>query len=44
MSYGARLAYGCRMWTAMALLGTYGGLKLHPLFGLAVPRHEDSSC
>ena len=32
------------VWAAMALLGTYGGLKLRPLFGLAVPKPKDSSC
>jgi hypothetical protein len=32
------------LWAAMALFGTYGGLKLRPLFGLAVPKPKDSSC
>lgn len=32
------------VWAAMALVGTYGGLKLRPLFGLLVPRPRDSSC
>lgn len=32
------------VWAAMALLGTYGGLKLRPLFGLVVPKPKDSSC
>lgn len=32
------------VWAGMALLGTYGGLKLRPLFGLVVPRPRDSSC
>lgn len=32
------------VWAAMALLGTYGGLKLRPLFGLFVPKPKDSSC
>lgn len=29
------------VWAAMALLGTYGGLKLRPLFGLFVPKPND---
>lgn len=32
------------LWGAMALLGTYAGLRLRPLFGLPNPRPEDSSC
>lgn len=32
------------VWAAMALIGTYAGLKLRPLFGLAVPKPDDSRC
>lgn len=32
------------LWAAMALIGTYGGLKLRPLFGLANPKPTDSTC
>ena len=32
------------LWGAMALGGTWLGLKLRPRFGLAVPRRTDSSC
>lgn len=32
------------LWAAMALVGTYAGLKLRPLFGLFVPKPKDSSC
>jgi hypothetical protein len=32
------------LWAVMALLGTYGGLKLRPLFGLLVPKPRDGSC
>ncbi|OLT48950.1 hypothetical protein BJF85_10815 [Saccharomonospora sp. CUA-673] len=32
------------LWGAFALLGTWVGLKLRPLFGLAVPKPSDSAC
>lgn len=32
------------LWGAMALLGTYLGLKLRPVFGLGNPKPEDSVC
>lgn len=32
------------LWAAMALAGTYAGLRLRPLFGLGVPKPGDSSC
>jgi uncharacterized membrane protein YedE/YeeE len=32
------------LWVLMALAGTYAGLYLRPLFGLAVPKPTDSSC
>ncbi len=32
------------LWAAMALIGTYGGLKLRPFFGLKNPKPEDSRC
>lgn len=32
------------LWAGMALLGTYLGLKFRPLFGLGVPKPEDSRC
>jgi hypothetical protein len=32
------------IWGVMALLGTFVGLRLRPLFGLANPRPVDSIC
>ncbi|MFE0686903.1 YeeE/YedE family protein [Streptomyces xiamenensis] len=32
------------IWGAVALLGTWAGLKLRPVFGLANPRPKDSVC
>lgn len=32
------------LWAAMALLGTYLGIRLRPIFGLSVPKPGDSSC
>jgi hypothetical protein len=32
------------IWGAMAILGTFGGLALRPLFGLTNPRPDDSVC
>lgn len=32
------------IWGLVALAGTWAGLKLRPLFGLAVPRSDDSVC
>ena len=32
------------VWAVFALVGTYIGLKLRPLFALAVPKPTDSSC
>jgi uncharacterized protein len=32
------------IWGLMALVGTWFGLKLRPLFGLSVPKPTDSSC
>jgi uncharacterized membrane protein YedE/YeeE len=32
------------IWGVVALAGTWVGLKLRPLFGLAVPRSDDSIC
>lgn len=32
------------LWAGMALIGTYGGLKLRPFFGLANPERTDSRC
>ncbi|MDO9378790.1 MAG: YeeE/YedE family protein [Nocardioidaceae bacterium] len=32
------------IWGAVALAGTYVGLRLRPLFGLGVPRSTDSIC
>jgi uncharacterized membrane protein YedE/YeeE len=32
------------VWAGMALIGTYAGIRLRPLFGLAVPKPTDSSC
>jgi len=32
------------IWAIFALLGTWVGLKLRPVFGLAVPKPSDSSC
>ncbi len=32
------------LWAVAALVGTFIGLKLRPLFGLAVPKPSDSSC
>ncbi|MDT0409119.1 MULTISPECIES: YeeE/YedE family protein [Streptomyces] len=32
------------IWGAVALLGTYAGLKLRPLFGLGNPKPTDSVC
>lgn len=32
------------LWIAMALIGTYAGLKVRPLFELANPKPTDSSC
>ncbi|MGH3088248.1 MAG: YeeE/YedE family protein [Rubrobacteraceae bacterium] len=32
------------LWAGMALLGTYLGLKFRPLFGLGVPKPDDSRC
>lgn len=32
------------LWAAMALIGTYGGLKLRPFFGLANPKPTDPRC
>jgi uncharacterized membrane protein YedE/YeeE len=32
------------VWAVFALIGTFVGLKLRPLFGLAVPKPTDSSC
>jgi uncharacterized protein len=32
------------LWAGMALIGTYAGLKFRPLFGLGVPKPEDSRC
>lgn len=32
------------LWGAMAIIGTYAGLKARPLFGLANPKPTDSSC
>ena len=32
------------IWAIFALLGTWIGLKLRPLFGLAVPKPTDSFC
>jgi uncharacterized protein len=32
------------IWGLMALVGTWIGLKLRPLFGLSVPKPTDSSC
>lgn len=32
------------VWAVFALIGTYIGLKLRPLFALAVPKPTDSSC
>ena len=32
------------LWGVVALAGTWVGIKLRPLFGLAVPRSDDSVC
>lgn len=32
------------IWGAVALLGTWAGLRLRPFFGLAVPKPRDSVC
>jgi hypothetical protein len=32
------------VWGVMALLGTFGGLRLRPLFGLTNPKPVDSIC
>lgn len=32
------------LWGLMAIIGTYVGLRLRPLFGLANPKPTDSSC
>lgn len=32
------------IWGVVALAGTWAGLKLRPLFGLSVPRSDDSIC
>lgn len=32
------------LWAGMALLGTYGGLKFRPFFGLSNPKPDDSVC
>jgi uncharacterized membrane protein YedE/YeeE len=32
------------LWGVVALAGTWVGLKIRPLFGLAVPRSDDSIC
>lgn len=32
------------LWAVAALVGTFIGLKLRPVFGLAVPKPTDSSC
>jgi len=32
------------VWGVVALLGTYAGLKLRPLFGLTNPKPVDSIC
>lgn len=32
------------LWGVMAILGTFGGLALRPLFGLRNPRPDDSVC
>ncbi len=32
------------LWALVAIVGTYAGLKVRPLLGLAVPKRTDSSC